>query len=92
MHVARQIPNTDEHLVVSGPYIQLLGYDSAKGLWRASVMILTPPSKLTVLPAEPVLTFYDGGTTALSNLPRDRNTDTGVQWQFPSCTGAVLRK
>lgn len=57
-----QIPSTDEHLVVSGPYILLLGYESAKALWRASVMILTPPSKLTVLPAEPVLTFYDGGT------------------------------
>lgn len=56
-----QIPSSNERLVVSGPYIQLLGYDAAKALWRASVMILTPPSKLTVLPAEPVLTLYDDG-------------------------------
>lgn len=51
---------------MSGPYIQLLGYDSAKALWRASVLIVTPPSKLTVLAPEPVLTFYDGGVCSPS--------------------------
>ncbi|BDA46401.1 Uncharacterized protein YGR266W [Coccomyxa sp. Obi] len=58
-----RIPGSDERLIVSGPYLQLLGYDSARALWRASVLIVTPPSQLTVLPAEPVLTFYDGGSS-----------------------------
>ncbi len=62
MHACLQIPASDERLIVSGPYLQLLGYDSARALWRASVLIVTPPSQLTVLPAEPVLTFHDGGT------------------------------
>ncbi len=46
---------------MSGPYIQLLGYEPAKALWRASVMALAPPAQGSVLAAEPSLHVYDQG-------------------------------
>lgn len=46
---------------MSGPYIVLLDCDSMQHIWRASVMILTPPPQGAVLPAEPVLTLTDRG-------------------------------
>ena len=56
-----QIPSLDEKLTVSGPYIVLLGCDSAQCIWRASVMIVTPPARGAVLPAEPSLMLSDQG-------------------------------
>ena len=56
-----QIPSLDEKLTVSGPYIVLLGCDSAQCIWRASVMIVTPPTQGAVLPPEPSLMLSDEG-------------------------------
>ncbi|CAK0753536.1 hypothetical protein CVIRNUC_002228 [Coccomyxa viridis] len=57
------IPSLDEKLTVSGPYIVLLGCDSAQCIWRASVMIVTPPARGAVLPGEPSLMLSDQGQT-----------------------------
>ena len=46
---------------MSGPYIVLLECDSTQHIWRASVMIVTPPAQGAVLPAEPTLTLMDQG-------------------------------
>ncbi len=61
-----QIPRTTERLIVSGPYIQFLGYEPTNMLWRAAVMVLSPPVQLTVLAGQPILYFYDEGAP-LSN-------------------------
>lgn len=58
-----QIPRTNERLVPSGPYIQFLGFDSQKGLWKGSVMIVLPPNQKTDLTSEPVLTYHDNGVS-----------------------------
>ena len=56
-----QVPSMSERLIVSGPYIQLLGYEPDTALWRASVMALAPPAQGSVLTAEPGLHVYDQG-------------------------------
>lgn len=56
-----QIPCTNERLIVSGPYIQFLGYEPSNMLWRAAVMVLSPPVQLTVLAGQPILYFYNEG-------------------------------
>lgn len=62
-----QIPSLHERLTVSGPYIVLLGCDSAQSIWRASVMIVTPPEQGAVLPVEPVLMLSDQGAFLASS-------------------------
>lgn len=62
-----QIPNLHERLTVSGPYIVLLGCDSAQSIWRASVMIVTPPPQGAVLPAEPTLALTDQGVKEVAS-------------------------
>ena len=56
-----QVPGLHEKLTVSGPYIVLLGYEPQQSIWRASVMIVTPPPQGAILPAEPTLSFSDQG-------------------------------
>lgn len=56
-----QMPGLHEKLTVSGPYIVLLGYEPQQSIWRASVMIVTPPPRGAVLPAEPTLSLSDQG-------------------------------
>ena len=56
-----QIPGLRERLIVSGPYIVLLDCDTTQHIWRASVMIVTPPPQGAVLPAEPTVTLMDQG-------------------------------
>ena len=63
-----QVPRTTERLIVSGPYIQFLGYEPTNMLWRAAVMVLSPPVQLTVLAGQPILYFYDEGAPSSNQL------------------------
>ncbi len=55
---------------MSGPSIVLLECDSTHHIWRASVMIVTPPAQGAVLPAEPTLTVVDQGAVQFSYFLR----------------------
>ncbi len=61
MSARMQVPGLHEKLTVSGPYIVLLGCEPRHSIWRASVMIVTPPSQGAVLPAEPTMSVIDQG-------------------------------
>ena len=63
---------------MSGPYIVLLGCDSAQCIWRASVMIVTPPARGAVLPAEPSLMLSDQGVPMPAMASDPCHTDTSI--------------
>ena len=77
---SQQIPSLDEKLTVSGPYIVLLGCDSAQCIWRASVMIVTPPARGAVLPGEPSLMLSDQGRLMPAMASDPCQTDISILW------------
>ena len=88
-----QIPSLDEKLTVSGPYIVLLGCDSAQCIWRASVMIVTPPARGAVLPAEPSLMLSDQGMLSAAMVLPPHQTHTAILHSVgqPSLTSAAAK-
>ena len=56
-----QVPSTSERLIVSGPFLQFLGYEPEQALWRASVMVVSPPAQGSAKAAEPMLHMFDEG-------------------------------
>ena len=69
---------------MSGPYIVLLDCDSAQCIWRASVMIVTPPARGAVLPAEPSLMLSDQGMLMPAMASHLHETDRATLHSKPS--------
>lgn len=81
-----QVPGLHEKLTVSGPYIVLLGYEPQQSIWRASVMIVSPPPQGAILPAEPTLSFSDQGAVL------DATVQSFVAAELNSVEGPLIFK
>ena len=55
------MPSTGDRLLVSGPFLQFLGYEPEQARWRASVMVVSPPADGSVHAADPTLHMHDAG-------------------------------
>lgn len=53
---------------MAGPLLQFLGSDPARGSWRGSVLLVTPPADGALMSAQPTMTVLDRGTEPTARL------------------------
>ena len=53
---------------MAGPLLQFLGSDPARGTWRGSVLLVTPPADGALMSAQPTMTVLDKGTEPTAHL------------------------
>ncbi|KAK9838336.1 hypothetical protein WJX81_005496 [Elliptochloris bilobata] len=77
------VPASGEQLEVAGPFLNFLGCNPAHGSWRASVLLVAPPSEnRAVMSAQPTMTVLDEGKTTNVEAERLDEYSGWVFWRF----------